>query len=59
MTTNEIKDSRVIFPIEKSKFNDWIIFLTLADQVKYALELPDKAKMKSDKDKIKSIIIEL
>ena len=59
MTTNEIKESRLLFPIENSWFNEWIIFLSLADQVKYALELPDKARMKSDKDKIKSIIIEL
>ena len=59
MTTNEIKESRLLFPVENSLFNEWIVFLSLADQVKYALELPDKAKMKSDKDKIKSIIIEL
>ena len=59
MTTNEIKESRLLFPIENSWFNEWIIFLSLADQVKYALELPDKDRMKSDKDKIKSIIIEL
>ena len=59
MTTNEIKESRLLFPVENSLFNEWIVFLSLADQVKYALELPDKARMKSDKDKIKSIIIEL
>ena len=59
MTTNEIKESRLLFPVENSWFNEWIIFLSLADQVKYALELPDKDRMKSDKDKIKSIIIEL
>ena len=37
MTTNEIKESRLLFPIENSWFNEWIVFLSLADQVKYAL----------------------
>ena len=59
MTTNEIKESRLLFPMENSQFNEWIICLSLADQVKYALKIPDKSRMESDKDKIKSIIIEL
>ena len=59
MTTIEIKKSRHIFPMEDPQFNEWIIFLSLADQVKYALELPDELKMKSDREKIQLFINQL
>ena len=56
MTTQEIEEARSIFPMEDSQFDDWVGFLSLADQVKYALEIPGKEKMIDDKEKIKSFI---
>ena len=59
MTTDEINQSRDFFPIKDSKFNELITFLNRADNVKYALQLPEQSEMNSDKEKIKSLIIEL
>ena len=59
MTTDEINQSRQLFPIKDSQFNELIIFLNRADNVKYALKLPVESEMNSDKEKIKSLILEL
>ena len=54
MTTDEINQSRQLFPIKDSQFNELITFLNRADNVKYALQLPAESEMNSDKEKIKS-----
>ena len=59
MTTDEINQSRQLFPIKDSQFNELITFLNRSDNVKYALQLPGEYEMKSDKEKIKSLILEL
>ena len=59
MTTDEINQSRQLFPIKDSQFNELITFLNRADNVKYALKLPVESEMNSDKEKIKSLILEL
>ena len=59
MTTEEINQFRQFFQIEDSQFNELITLLNRADNVKYALQLPGESEMKSDKEKIKSIILEL
>tara|TARA_B100000900_G_scaffold352481_1_gene320165 strand:- start:58 stop:879 length:822 start_codon:yes stop_codon:yes gene_type:complete len=56
MTTQEIKDSRSLFPMENFQFEELIIFLNLSDHVKYALQMPTKSEMELDKEKIKTII---
>ena len=59
MTTDEINNSRQLFPIKDSQFSELITFLNRADNVKYALQLPGEYEMNSDKEKIKSLILEL
>ncbi len=59
MTTDQIRQSRVLFPMDDNMFSDWLLFLSLADQVKYAREIPDKDKMLFDKEKIISLINQL
>ena len=59
MTTDEIKQSRQLFPIADKEFNELITFLNRADNVKYAHKLPVESEMHSDKEKIKSLILEL
>ena len=59
MTTQEIKESRSLFPVEDSQFEGLIIFLNLSDRVKYALQMPTKSEMELDKEKIKTIISNL
>ena len=54
MTTDEINQSRQLFPIKDGQFNELITFLNRADNVKYALQLPGESEMNSDKEKIKS-----
>ena len=59
MTTQEIKESRSLFPMEDFQFEELIIFLNLSDHVKYALQMPTKSEMELDKEKIKTIISSL
>ena len=59
MTTDEINQSRQLFPIKDSQFDELITLLNRADNVKYALQLPGESEMSSDKEKIKSLILEL
>ena len=59
MTTQEIKESRSLFPLEDPQFEELIIFLNLSDRVKYALQMPTKSEMELDKEKIKTIISNL
>ena len=59
MTTQEIKESRSLFPMENIQFEELIIFLNLSDNVKYALQMPTKSEMELDKEKIKRIICNL
>ena len=56
MTTHEIKKSRALFPMEDFQFEELIIFLTLSDHVKYALQMPSRTEMELDKKKIKTLI---
>ena len=56
MTTQEIKESRSLFPMEDFQFKELIVFLNLSDHVKYALQIPTKSEMELDKEKIKTII---
>ena len=59
MTTQEIKKSRSLFPIEDLQFEELIAFLNLSDHVKYALQVPTRSEMESDKEKIKNLIDKL
>ncbi len=59
MTTEEIKESRSLFPMEDLQFEELIVFLNLSDHVKYALQMPTKSEMELDKEKIKTIISNL
>ena len=59
MTTEEIKKTRILFPMGNTIFSDWVLVLSLADQVKYAREIPDRDKMLNDKEKIISLIKQL
>ncbi len=59
MTTQEIKESRSLFPMEDLQFEELIVFLNLSDHVKYALQMPTKSEMKLDKEKIKTLITNL
>ena len=59
MTTQEINESRSLFPMEDFQFEELIIFLNLSDHVKYALQMPTKSEMEMDKEKIKRIISNL
>ena len=56
MTTQEIKESRSLLPVEDAQFEELIKFLNLSDHVKYALQMPTKSEMELDKEKIKTII---
>ena len=56
MTTQEIISSKKIFPIDDDVFSDLVQFLSEADKVKYARELPSYNTMINDKNKIISII---
>lgn len=59
MTTEEIKNFKLFFPIKENQFNVLITFLNRADNVKYALQLPSKSEMNKDKEKIKDLLLEL
>ena len=52
MDTEQIKKTRIIFPIDDDIFYEWLLFLSYADKVKYARELPSEKRMIEDKDKI-------
>ena len=56
MTTEEIQEFRSLFPLGDDLFFDWTQFLTDADMVKYAREIPTPEKMFADKEKISSLI---
>lgn len=56
MTTEEINEFRSLFPLEDGLFSDWAQFLSEADKVKYAREIPTSEKMSADKEKISSFI---
>ena len=56
MTTQEIKKTRSLFPMEDFQFEEMIIFLNLSDNVKYALKMPTRSEMELDKEKIKTLI---
>jgi hypothetical protein len=45
-----------LFPLEDGLFSDWAQFLSEADKVKYAREIPTSEKMSADKEKISSFI---
>ena len=59
MTTEEIKNFKLFFPIKENQFNVLITFLNRADNVKYALQLPSESEMNKDKEKIKDLLLEL
>ena len=59
MTTQEIKESRSLFPMEDFQFEELIVFLNLSDHVKYALQIPTRSEMELDKEKIKTLITNL
>ena len=59
MTTQEIKKSRSLFPMEDLQFKNLITFLNLSDHVKYALQMPTRSEMELDKEKIKTFIHKL
>ena len=59
MTTQEIKKSRSLFPMEDFQFEELITFLNLSDYVKYARQIPTKSEMELDKEKIKTIVSNL
>ena len=56
MTTEEINEFRSLFPMEDELFSEWHQFLSEADMVKYAREIPTPEKMTIDKNKIHSLL---
>ena len=56
MTTEEINQFRFLFPLKDEIFSEWAQFLSEADMVKYAREIPSPEKMSTDKKLISSII---
>ena len=56
MTTEEINQFRSLFPLKDEIFSDWAQFLSEADMVKYAREIPSPEKMSTDKKLIFSLI---
>ena len=59
MTTFEIEEHRIFFPIDDSLFKNWLLFLHEADRVKYAREIPKVDKLLSTKEMIFNLIDEL
>ena len=56
MTTEEINQFRFLFPLKDEIFSEWAQFLSEADMVKYAREIPSPEKMSTDKKLISSLI---
>ena len=56
MTTEEINEFQSLFPMEDDLFSEWHQFLSEADMVKYAREIPSLEKMSADKKRIYSLI---
>ena len=56
MTTEEINQFRFLFPLKDEIFSEWAQFLSEADMVKYAREIPSPEKMYTDKKLISSLI---
>tara|TARA_B100001113_G_C21122072_1_gene627780 strand:- start:1380 stop:2243 length:864 start_codon:yes stop_codon:yes gene_type:complete len=56
MTTQEIVNSREIFPFNHDIFLDLIQFFHEADEVKYARKIYNSEKMQSDKNRIETFI---
>lgn len=56
MTTEEINQFRFLIPLKDEIFSDWAQFLSEADMVKYAREIPSPEKMSTDKKLISSLI---
>tara|TARA_B100001250_G_scaffold414458_1_gene452975 strand:- start:1427 stop:2287 length:861 start_codon:yes stop_codon:yes gene_type:complete len=59
MTTEEINQFRFLFPFKDEIFSEWAQFLSEADMVKYAREIPSLKKMSTDKKLISSLISQL
>jgi len=59
MTTEEIHQFRNLFPMEDEQFKNWAQFLSEADMVKYAKEIPSSEKMNLDMVKISSLITKI
>ena len=59
MTTEEINQFRFLFPLKDEIFSEWTQFLSDADMVKYAREIPSPEKMSNDKKLISSLISQL
>ena len=56
MTTEEINQFRFLIPLKDEIFSEWAQFLSEADMVKYAREIPSPEKMSTDKKLISSLI---
>jgi len=56
MTTEEINEFRFLIPLKDEIFSDWAQFLSEADMVKYARDIPSPEKMSTDKKLISSLI---
>ena len=56
MTTEEINQFRFLIPLKDEIFSEWAQFLSDADMVKYAREIPSPEKMSTDKKLISSLI---
>ena len=56
MTTEEINQFRFLIPLKDEIFSEWAQFLSEADMVKYAREIPSSEKMSTDKKLISSLI---
>jgi len=56
ITTEEINLFRFLIPLKDEIFSDWAQFLSEADMVKYAREIPSPEKMSTDKKLIFSLI---
>ena len=56
MTTEEINEFRFLIPLKDEIFSEWAQFLSEADMVKYAREIPSPEKMSNDKKLISSLI---
>ena len=56
MTTEEINQFRFLIPLKDEIFSDWVQFLSEADMVKYAREIPSPEKMSTDKKLSSSLI---
>jgi len=56
MTTEEIKNNRLLFPLDEIHFSKWLSMLHQADLVKYASNSISSEKMMNDKDILYQLI---